>query len=136
MFRPPSYCRNSAGQPLTNILDPPLSPFKLCPEMSLTVVVSRLWLTSRDPDEPAGPQQIGFINFIPQCVHEGGYFSGPKFEQFGDALNRMNESLRRQPIQGMYQPIQGTYVPAHTGYVLHEREPAASAHIHRVYLHS
>ena len=68
-------------------------------------IFSRLWLTSRDPDEASGPQQIGFINFIPQCVDEGGYFSGPKFEQFGDALNRMNETLRRQPIQGKNDQI-------------------------------
>ena len=60
----------------------------------------RLWLTSRDPDDPPGPQQIAFINFIPQCVDQGGFFSGPKFEQFGDALNRMNENLKGQPIQG------------------------------------
>ncbi len=57
---------------------------------------------SREPDDPSGPQQIAYKNFIPECIDEGGFFTGPKFEQFGDALNRMNESLRRQPIQGKY----------------------------------
>jgi len=54
----------------------------------------RLWVVPCNSNDPAGPQQIGYVNIVPARSVHGG------FESFGDAVRRFNDQLRLRPLPG------------------------------------
>ena len=54
----------------------------------------------KTPDDHPEPQQIGYINVMPECIDTGGFLSHAKFEPFGDALNKLNTMLKQRPLPG------------------------------------
>ena len=60
----------------------------------------RVWVTSKEPDDMSRAQQIGHMNIVPICTDPGGVFTSPKFEPFGDTLDRLNQILKSRPLQG------------------------------------
>ncbi len=64
------------------------------------IFIYRVWVVSKDSGDPETAQQIGHMNMIPVCTDPGGVFSNPKFESFGETLDRLNQMLKSNPLQG------------------------------------
>ncbi|CAH1793715.1 unnamed protein product [Owenia fusiformis] len=58
----------------------------------------RVWVVSKDQNASPEPDQIGYKNLIPLCTDGGGIFGKPKFETFGETIDRFNETQRMQPV--------------------------------------
>jgi hypothetical protein len=66
----------------------------------LIVVVFRLWFCSKDAGDTSEPQQLGYLSVVPTCLSAAGMFSKPKFENFAQTVDRINEMFRQNPIPG------------------------------------
>ncbi|XP_076312878.1 uncharacterized protein LOC143226172 isoform X2 [Tachypleus tridentatus] len=59
----------------------------------------RLWIIPRvDPSRP--PQQIGYLNLVPEVTGTSGFWGFPTFETLNSLLARFNSSLRSNPLPG------------------------------------
>ncbi len=60
----------------------------------------RLWVENKTEGTPPEPDQIGYINVVPEMLEEGGIFSKPVFESFDVTLQRLNADLAINPVPG------------------------------------
>ncbi|ELU13029.1 hypothetical protein CAPTEDRAFT_225021 [Capitella teleta] len=60
----------------------------------------RLWFCSKDAGDASEPQQLGYLSVVPTCLSAAGMFSKPKFENFAQTVDRINEMFRQNPIPG------------------------------------
>ena len=65
------------------------------------VLLSRLWLCNKTPADNPEPQQLRYINLVPKCTASGGFMK-PEFENFTSTIERFNEQIANEPIQGIY----------------------------------
>lgn len=76
----------------------------------------RLWIQSKGPDDPPGPQQLGYLNVVPACTSPPGMFKSPTFENFGQTVTKLNEMFKQNPLPGKHgvtssQPV--SVIPQH-----------------------
>ncbi|XP_064487178.1 uncharacterized protein LOC135399271 isoform X2 [Ornithodoros turicata] len=60
----------------------------------------RLWIVPRC-DQSRPPQQLDYINLVPQEVDSGGLFSTPKYEMLHQMIDRYNSVVRFRPPPGV-----------------------------------
>ena len=63
--------------------------------------MDRVWIIEKHTGEPPEPQQIGYINVIPECIRPKEIWTKPIFASFPDTLNKFNTGLQMSPIPGM-----------------------------------
>ena len=65
------------------------------------IILSRLWVCNKTPADNPEPQQLRYVNLVPKCTASGG-LTKPKFENFTSTIERFNEQIASEPIQGIY----------------------------------
>ncbi|CAD5120490.1 DgyrCDS9056 [Dimorphilus gyrociliatus] len=56
--------------------------------------------------DSAEPDQIGYLNILPEILKEAGIFSYPEFSSWNDTLKSLNQYLKQQPISGRILCVQ------------------------------
>ena len=69
----------------------------------------RLWICNKTPADNPEPQQLRYANLVPKCTSSGGLVKNPEFENFTSTINRFNEHIANQPIQGIFM-ILGAFI--------------------------
>ena len=61
----------------------------------------RVWVELKPEGSSSKPDQIGYMNVVPQLAENCGTASKPNFESFDVTLKRLNEQLAQDPIPGI-----------------------------------
>ncbi len=71
----------------------------------MLVVFFRVWVELKPEDAAPEPDQIGYINVIPELAEDCGTVSKPNFESFDVTLKRINERLAHHPLPGIVSDL-------------------------------
>ncbi|XP_064487179.1 uncharacterized protein LOC135399271 isoform X3 [Ornithodoros turicata] len=71
----------------------------------------RLWIVPRC-DQSRPPQQLDYINLVPQEVDSGGLFSTPKYEMLHQMIDRYNSVVRFRPPPGRILAVESQEMKA------------------------
>ncbi|XP_064487175.1 uncharacterized protein LOC135399269 [Ornithodoros turicata] len=71
----------------------------------------RLWIVPRC-DQSRPPQQLDYINLVPQEVGSGGLFSAPKYETLHQMIDRYNSEARFRPAPGRILAVESQEMKA------------------------
>ena len=63
--------------------------------------LSRLWVCNKTPADNPDSQQISYTNLVPKKAVHADYSTGC-FQGFRETIERFNEMIAQQPLQGEY----------------------------------